>query len=314
MKYKFITILHNLKLNQQMNKGIELYPGTRISNGKEKLSSFINTNLFARTAGQHSYSEFEDKVYCYKVGEYKEIESKGNMVTFHFLREIEQFIHALWYVKDNSIYIRDGFLFFYEDDIENGVTYKASLSTMYTSSDGSRSETYFSKEEVSSALSYFTPFTLEEINEETFGGKYVENDHFYKKANLKRHERVKYFVVAARATNALPMKIVMYCTALECLFSTGSTEIVHKISERVAVLLGKTADEKIEIFDFVKKAYNYRSTVIHGSAIKADNGGLLEISMGLDQILRQFLLMEDHEVFKVEERELDSYLSRLLFE
>lgn len=259
MKYMFLTILHNLKIESILNKGINIYSGTRISNGNGVLQRTIFSNLLRSTAGVHSTDEFINKVYYYKIGEFtdvvtkEEMDTRGSMTTFHFLREAEQFVHSLWMTKDNNVYIRDGFLIVYEDDLEQGFTYKASLTTIYSASSGSELESSFSKEEVIDAISYFTPFTLEEMKAENFGGKYLTNNHFYKSSQQTRFDRALYFVAAARAAGAPPMKIVSYCTALECLFTTDKSEVVHKIAERTATLLGNSGENKREIFNFVKK-------------------------------------------------------------
>lgn len=319
MKYMFFTILHNLKIESKLNKGIKIYSGTRISNGNEVLHKTIFSNLLRSTAGVHSTDEFNNKVYYYKIGEFsdvmmkEEMDEKGSMTTFYFLREAEQFVHSLWMIKDNNVYIRDGFLIVYEDDLEQGFTYKAALTTIYSASSGSELESSFSKEEVIDAISYFTPFTLEEMETENFGGKYLTNNHFYKSSKQNRINRAWYFVVAARAAGAPPMKIVSYCTALECLFTTDKSEVVHKIAERTAALLGTSGENKREIFNFVKKAYGLRSTVIHGALIKGNDHDLISVTTGLDDILRRIIKLEDHEVFLIEEKELDNYFLNMLF-
>jgi Apea-like HEPN len=53
-------------------------------------------------------------------------------------------------------------------------------------------------------------------------------------------------------------------TILEALLSTGTAEISHQISERVAVLIGREPRERIEIYRKVKKLYDLRSRITHG--------------------------------------------------
>lgn len=59
------------------------------------------------------------------------------------------------------------------------------------------------------------------------GMKYPDFSHFYKNSNAQRMKKAQYFLAGARMNAAIPMKIVSYCTALECLFSTAKTEINH---------------------------------------------------------------------------------------
>jgi hypothetical protein len=60
-------------------------------------------------------------------------------------------------------------------------------------------------------------------------------------------------------------------TILEALLSTGSAEISHQISERVAVLIGQSPSERLEIYRKIKKLYDLRSRITHGD-LKLKNG------------------------------------------
>lgn len=323
MKYRFITILHNLKLEKRKNRGIEIFKGARISNGPEVLSSTLNTLLMKSTAGVHSIDEFKDSVYFYIDGEFEEIKTQqhmdevGGMYTFFFLRQAQQFVAQLWQVKDNNVYVRDGFLINYYREIEDGRTFKASLSEIYTYSHNMKEDSngvplvsLFTDSEISAAVHDFSPFELNQMHETD--GKYVSSDIFFKSSGFERVERAFYFTMNARKSPVLPMKIVFYCTALECLFTSGKSEINHKIAERVALMLGTNGEKKKELYDLVKKAYDTRSTVIHGSSLKGRDNDLSSISEGLDEVLRS-LIKGNHEVFSKKDKEIDAFFVNLLF-
>ncbi len=53
-------------------------------------------------------------------------------------------------------------------------------------------------------------------------------------------------------------------TILETLLSTGTAEIAHQISERVAVLIGNSSSERLDIYRTTKKLYDLRSRISHG--------------------------------------------------
>lgn len=312
-----------MKLDRRFNRGIELYPGTRISNGSEVRSEILHTKLLQGTAGVHSINEFYDTVYYFKKGEfpdistYEEMDDKGTSYTFYFLRESQGFVTDLWGVKDNGIYVRDGFLITYQKEIEEGTTFKASLSEMFSDASAERGEFEFTRKEVEMALQTFEPFTIDDISESDMGMKYPNFDHFYKNKAPERMQKAHYFTLGARNNSALPMKIVLYCTALECLFSTAKTEINHRIAERIATMLGTSAEEKKDLFKFIKKAYDYRSTIIHGSNIRGSEKtieeNIVRISVRLDEILRQ-LLAGNHEVFTKAEEEIDDFFVDLIFD
>lgn len=318
MRYRFIAVLHNMGLDTIKNRGIQVFDGARISNGCEVLSEVLETQLFKATAGIHSINEFKDAVYFYIDGEFEDIKIKeqvdriGNQQTFFFLRQAQNLASELWTVKDNNVYVRDGFLLTYNNDFEDGCTFKASLSAIPNFATGFGECSVFSDEEVLSAINSFIPYSNEDFNEESFGGKYPNSSHFFKNSGSERIDRATYFTMAARNNLALPMKIVSYCTALECLFTSGTSEISHKIAERVATMLGTTGEGKKNLFKLVKKAYGHRSTIIHGSSLKGNEEDLIDISRGLDQILRE-LLAAEHVIFSKNDEEIENYFVDLLF-
>jgi Apea-like HEPN len=54
-------------------------------------------------------------------------------------------------------------------------------------------------------------------------------------------------------------------TILEALLSTGTAEITHQISERAAVLVGRTPSDRLQLYKKVKKElYALRSRITHG--------------------------------------------------
>ncbi len=56
---------------------------------------------------------------------------------------------------------------------------------------------------------------------------------------------------------------------LECLLSTDRYELTHKISERAAIILGKNNNDRLTIFNEMKKIYDQRSKIVHGEGVPA---------------------------------------------
>lgn len=168
--------MHNLKLESIKNKGIQLDKNVRLSNGTEVLSDTIETDLMRGTCGVHSIYEFEDKAYIYIDGEFDETEQAdeiGNKYTFYLLREAQSFTNCLWNIKDNNVYVRDGFLIIYDKNLDDGVTYKASLSEVFSLSTCEKKESLFSDSEITSAKENFSLASFQNYNEESFGGKFA---------------------------------------------------------------------------------------------------------------------------------------------
>ena len=63
-----------------------------------------------------------------------------------------------------------------------------------------------------------------------------------------------------------PERLVDLAIALESMFTPGSarTELTLRIAQSVAQLVGKTAEERLNIFKSTKKLYDRRSSLLHG--------------------------------------------------
>lgn len=86
--------------------------------------------------------------------------------------------------------------------------------------------------------------------------------------------------------------------ALESLLSEGPEAIAFKIALRAAGLIGKSPSEKLQVYSFLRKAYNKRSNLVHGgrSAIKwlndksyTGNTNLYELENMTRRVLRMIL-------------------------
>lgn len=317
MKYRFITILHRMKLDSIKNKGTEIFPGARISNGSHVLSEILETRLMSGTLGIHSKDEFDNSVYVYIDGEFENIHTQdemdeiGTKYTFFFLRQIQKFLHYLWEIKDNNVYVRDGFLLAYNKHFEDGCTYKASLSEIFSYSTAEEKESVFTDSEILNAIHNFVPSSIEQYDKD--GGKLPNSNHLFKAHGSNRMDRAVYFSTGARRMVILPMKIMLYCNALECLFTIGTSEVNHKIAERVAILLGTSKESRRNLFKLIKNAYNYRSTLVHGQHLKGTDDYLVDISKGLDDVLRK-LIIGQHEVFSKGDTEIEDFFLDLLFD
>jgi hypothetical protein len=128
------------------------------------------------------------------------------------------------------------------------------------------------------------PSTLNPISQVEPTGTIVTADE------VRALTRVSYFLNLARDCSDLSVKVAHYATCLEILFSTDSSEISHKLAERVALFLGHTFEERKQLFNRIKSLYSVRSKVVHGDVFtKASVRKLREISLDADDLLRQLL-------------------------
>lgn len=105
-------------------------------------------------------------------------------------------------------------------------------------------------------------------------------------------------------------RLIDQMIAFESLYLGGPQELTYKLALRVAFLLGKTEDKRDVIFSDMKKAYNYRSRIVHGDT-KVSREELREIVSKTEEYLRQsirrflLLLSQGHTLKEIREKLLD---------
>ncbi|MCA9765106.1 MAG: hypothetical protein KC455_01665 [Carnobacterium sp.] len=337
MNYLFITVLHNLKLENIHNRGIKLGANVHISNGEGPLAETIHTLPLMETMGEHSLLEFGDEAaYLYIKGKFEGINNisefininKNGIIVFKMLREVQSYTHRLWFMRDNSVYIRDGFLLIYDkkmnNEYSNARSFKGSLSEIITNRNGKIESVTFSDNEIRKVYndysdelnfsdSYWT--TIDENDEDTIGGKLPIPDIFIKEKDSNRVDRAKYFTLAARASSIIPTKLLNYISALECLFTTSTNELAHQISERVAILIGSNIDDRLQYYSEIKVAYNYRSKIVHGDSIKKYYEKIESIEavcQKVDFVLRT-VFSQHSDIFSKTDEEIENYFKNKLF-
>ena len=102
-------------------------------------------------------------------------------------------------------------------------------------------------------------------------------------------QRAFFYLDEARKTEFLPAKIASYISILECICAVKG-ENTQKVSERIAYLIGNDVEERLEIYNDIKKIYNFRSDYVHGSQITTKNHlTLSDVSKRADEIVRRLL-------------------------
>ena len=123
--------------------------------------------------------------------------------------------------------------------------------------------------------------------------------------------------MVATSKRFLPSKIAYYVFILESLFSANDgAEILHKISERVAIYIGRSLQERQEIYTRIKVYYTIRSKYIHGQAVEGNTNDFIAYSVELDALVRRILtnvILEDSTIFLKSEKELKRWFNEQLF-
>ena len=299
MKYRFITILHFLKLERPGCR-IPLQSGM-ITNKSDLIGDILNyrSRLALRMLGTHSIDEFINTTYYLLEGELdsswttEDINRYGTQMTFAFLRQIQFVTNKLWFIKDNSVYVRDGFLFVYDGAFDDGLSFKASMSTVNSLANTNVQDVVFSKEEIISAADDMVIISPNSLKEDQQDYKLATQFQYFKGANLDRKTYAFFYILFARSMSAIPVKILMYVTAMEALVSTTTIELSHQVSERVAVLIENNSEERKAIYTTIKKAYGYRSKAAHGESLKGSEDEYKELLIVIDGYLRRLLKIDE---------------------
>ena len=251
--------------------------------------------------------------------------TEGVRILTRWLQILDAFFMALWAVRDNAVNCELGFL---EQDVpRQGVTHASNfIAALFTTARGKMDPVTVSLEEIRLAREYFEKFFLSAtlgIPLEA-GGQFrqshieaVSRAVIVSAKGVHRVQRLMYFLSAARCSSDLGVKISLYMTCLEIMFSVEPTELSHRMSERVAFFLFSEPAERLDAYRRLKRAYNVRSKVIHGSVIsEATQKELPDVASDIDGVLRKLLIkiMGDEgarSVFDLEDSALEEYFARL---
>ena len=310
MKYRFICAIHYLQLEKKETT-IHL-PFGYISNKRSILEDTFHNDLSLNTIGLHSIDEIDEALsYHFVDGDFgdeltqDDINAFGSTFCFALLRQIQYYVGKLWNLRDNCIYVRDGFLYTYTNTIADGYTFKASVSLMNTFSTGECNTTIFTKKELIAQAIDLPNFLIDDVYKGTANYKNATQFQHYKSSELSRKELVAVYVAMARKEAVVPVKILMYCSAMEALVASSTMELSHQVAERVAVLIGKNKDERCKIYSDIKKGYDTRSKIAHGDFIKKNESIIKEDAKKLDNYLRQLLQLENP--FQLKKDDIDMY-------
>jgi len=140
---------------------------------------------------------------------------------------------------------------------------------------------------------------------------------------LREHiSKMEYISLALRRYNSaldetqFDDKIIDFMIALEALFSSDARELRYRLSLRVASFLGEDDKEKEEILEFMKKAYDARSEIVHGGIFKPFrlDGKLYDVnqtSHRLGEVTRLSLLKSIEYIARPEFANHDAFLDLL---
>ncbi|KMP50164.1 HEPN domain-containing protein [Bacillus cereus] len=294
MQYKFVAPLYNLKITSELNRGKPITSNMRISNSKSNfLRNFDSDQVLNNFIGHLEYDNLQKNTYIVATGDYDQlykyyekhdIEKANHYYILNALmRRIQMFCNILWLIKDNSVHLQMGFIIV-GTDTANPIGTSTGTAFSFLNSRGTFEDVSFTSGEIERAINFYKQLVADDFKIPEIGERIVPDIY-----NLKstRVDRAFHFLQAARREDSVPVKIMNYCTVLECLFTRDNTELTHKIAERFAKIIGKEIGERIGYYNLIKRAYAIRSLVIHGQPISSKKlREVQEIAIELDNAIR----------------------------
>lgn len=292
----------------------EFMPGVTLILGPKNVSSYIGSD-FRKYAGEIEYSHFEGANNIV-VGEFdraswgKDINSADML--FCWLVWIEWALQDSWLAFDSCVHSEIAFA-----KRVNGKVFEWSNNNLSTHA----SDCFGSRTEVATIDSDDLRLWIERsVKLRTYmheRGFSIATPVISK--NYTRFARFINFVQLARRSSHPAMKVSQMCSALESLFSTDTSELTHRLSERVAMFLGGDGDVMEKNYQAMKKCYAVRSQVTHGSHIKNSVAeGIPEMSFNMMEMLRTIALkiIDSEELSKLFDGEndgIENFFRKLLF-
>lgn len=346
MEYIFVAPIYGLDL-RRVDSGLRL-DKMYISNSIKFLKKSVFNSPFPEVLGNYSMYDFYDDrdENNIKIGNYfywkdnitdietmEELQIKqfetgfATTLTNVLLVECQNLLVKLWLLRDNSIYCRDGFICFYPEN-DSPRIFKYSLQDIYYDINLTKNPVNFLKHEIvdlykqqkSDSFNLFSDLPKNNSTEylsQIIDKYYLNLNIFSKKGKHELNkiasniDKAHYFIKMARSEVHTDLKIFFFISAMESLLMSDSkSEITHQISEKIAHLIGDTLEEKINIYDTIKRAYSVRSSVSHGSEYKLTDEKLIQICNSLDTYLR-LCLTEYLTIFQYSKEELNNHFKLL---
>jgi len=260
----YVTCFRKLKLTEPISGYVELLPRVNITNDPVVRKKWL-TPEFSTVAGlieaTHLNSESNLVFGEFDANEMKDLPPEGMLLAI--LSWVNGLFDSAWLIKEH-VMVCDAAFMRVETDSEvrwtsNFLAVRPSFSSGYSVKEDD------------------IEMSIEDLREwsridDLVGGYLCKKSslpsRFMMEKGYTRSGIALRFVATARQALDLTFKITNYSSALETLFTTESTELAHKLSERVAFFLGERGYNRRTVFATIKSAYGVRSKLVHGDTLK----------------------------------------------
>lgn len=309
MKTEFVTELQHLKIEEDLNDGLEIMDDIFITNNKEFIQ-FYSMKFPKRSIGELDFNSLRDaETIIYSEQEIDKYEHSFVLLN-HMLKFISLFQNITWIIKDNCINYHLGFLNVRKNDGLS--THRNSMSNLFSTSGGQINvSTTFTKNELATAINLVN-------NQLKFNPSNNQSKATKLRTNSSRLQIAFYQLQVARAQPDVALKIANYCVIMESLLGTSISELTHKLSERTAYLIESDPKNRYKVFNKIKNFYKIRSKILHGNKLKGkDIRKLEELSASCDEIIRRLMnkILHDDDisaVFNLNSNKFTQFMKKLI--
>ncbi len=311
IKSNALLICHvdNIEFPEDLGNGIDIGKNIKLTNNRQTISNLLNDDFQLTIGKLESNSLSNSKAVFYSIEKIEISEENHDEILCDFLAYCKLFLTELWLIKDHCADIMIGFVNYPFLQVNSSIklptipktTHSNILTGGFTDSQGNaHKKVIFSKKdlEMISLSDDFKNKVIVPFSESSKKYTLLEK-------GTPRLTLANLFLQMARYQHDLGVKISLYGTAFETLFSTDNTELSHKLSERIASFLGTNSESKIKLFAEVKSIYSIRSTVVHGSPLNKTPQEIAKWSERADNILRLCLTKINSK------KELDKFYRRI---
>ena len=256
-----------------LNSNIDLFKidnRLHLTSSSEIKSQTLKENTIKTIGALESQAIFDNKVLAFELIK-DNVTNENKKDTLHdFSFRVDNFIIALWVLKDNSVYKELCYLSYNCDS----AFFSNFIAQINSNHRGQKLEVSYSETELNKAVFYYKKINILMRNDNQFNFTQLTPD-------TSRLSRYLYFITGARLIPDVGIKYILFCTSLETLVipEKGRGKIPKSLAERIDLII---KDQIPHSKTIVHKAYEYRSEVIHGNTFK--HGDLKRKSKFLNKI------------------------------
>lgn len=286
-----LRFLYGITIDKPMAKPIRI--GDTILTTDKKLLDIFSTEFDPDVLGKAIRERFEEEtrspsntLFALRRSEIEEEPAKDtiNEENAKMLGVLIPYSSALWLQRDYSMEVQISYSITMSKDTGQKTCSIHPYPIIYYDAKGDMQHTSFTADELDNAVS-----ALYRVISSQSVDKKSSQALSKSLAQFNRLNRTWLFVHAARIEHLLPYKLVNYVSCLECLLLRDTSELAHRIAERAGVLLGRDQASRMDWYRTIKRAYDYRSAFVHGSAKRCPDSEIEDLSAKCDQALRELM-------------------------